>query len=812
MAMRCQREHLEVGGIVQGVGFRPFVHRLALSLGVRGTVANHAGRVVIEAEGSASQLTDFRRRLVADAPPLAMVLSLVRSSAPLDRRDRFEGFRIIESDLDEARVTLIPPDTAPCAACVAEMDDPADRRFGHAFITCTDCGPRYTIVTGLPYDRPRTTMHGFPLCPRCAEEYRDPDDRRHHAQPIACHDCGPRLGLATDGSPASAALAERGPAATRAAIDEVRRRLRSGETVAVKGVGGYHLACDATDDAAVARLRARKHRPDKSFAVLVADLATARQLAHVDPDEAELLVSPARPIVLLEARDDAPVAPSVAPGNPVLGVMLPPSPLHRLLVEPGEALVLTSANHAGEAICIDDSRAFAFLGSLADAVLWHDRPIATPCDDSVVRLVDGRPLPIRRARGYAPLPVRLPIRGPITLAAGADLKNTCCWTSPDVDGSMAVLSQHHGDVETLAAVRALDASASRLADLLSLPARPERIVTDAHPDYRSTRWAAQAFPDLPADARSTVQHHRAHVASVVAEHQLSPSQPVIGFACDGTGYAGDGTVWGGELFAGSVAGGLRRVAHLRTISLPGGDVAVRHPARVALAYLAAFGIPWHEELAPVALHDHEQRQLLRSQLTKGVACVGSSSMGRFFDAMASLCGLRHEVSFEAQAALDLEFAARRAATDRDAGVARRYRFDLRSVSVADALGGDRPAVIDPARLVAVVVDDLLAGVPVPQVALGIHEALADVFVAGARACAMAGVDGPVVLSGGVFQNALLAELARRRLNAAGFDVLTHRLVPPNDGGLALGQAYLALAAEARDHPTTGATLTAAQEP
>jgi hydrogenase maturation protein HypF len=745
-------ERVTVFGIVQGVGFRPFVYRLATELGLSGSVGNDSTRVFIDVAGPASALDEFARRLVDDAPPLAQVdhVSRTATSASVE-----SGFRIVASEVVAGERTLVPPDTAVCDDCVAELFDPVDRRFRHPFITCTNCGPRFTIIRDLPYDRPATTMAGFAMCAACAAEYADPADRRYHAQPIACHDCGPTLTF----RPGNGDRPSEGADALARAVDALRAWL----TVAVKGLGGYHLACDATSSDAIGRLRDRKHRPDKPFAVLVRDLAGARELADVSEAEAAELTSPARPVVLLRARADTPLSPLVAPGNPLVGVMLPHTPIQHLLLDAEmPPLVMTSGNLSGEPIAYRDDAADRLL-PLCDAMLTHDRPIHVPCDDSVVRLLGDTLLPVRRARGFAPVPIPLDGARRRVLAVGGELKNTFCIASTD----HAWVSQHIGDMENLATLDAFAASVAQFRSLYGI--EPEVVAADAHPGYATTRWARAEFGERVV----TVQHHHAHVAAVMAEHRCPPGVPLVGFAFDGTGYGTDGAIWGGEVLVADAAT-ASRVGHLRYVPLPGGDAAIRNPYRVALAHLTAAGITWDDDLAPVGQLERAERGLLERQLATGFGCVSTSSMGRLFDAVASLVGLRHRISYEAQAAIDLEVAAERSSAG-DRG----WRFDL---------DGDE---FDATPVLRAVVADQRAGVGPADLAAAFHAAVVELIGAIAVArCAELGNDR-VVLSGGVFQNALLTSMTVARLRAAGLDPVTHRLVPPNDGGLSLGQAYIA---------------------
>jgi hydrogenase maturation protein HypF len=752
-------ERFEVTGIVQGVGFRPFVYRLATELGLDGEVGNDSTQVFIDVAGPPAALDELARRLVAEQPPLARIERVTRTPAA---RPVGGGFRIVESHAVAGARTLVPPDTAVCDDCVAELFDPADRRYRHPFITCTNCGPRFTIIRDLPYDRPATTMAAFPMCEECAAEYGDPADRRYHAQPIACHRCGPRLVFVA----ASGDAPSVGDVALGRAIDA----LRAGLTVAIKGLGGYHLACDATSSDAITRLRDRKHRPDKPFAIMMRDLDAVRAVAEVGEVEAAELCSPARPVVLLRARTDSTVlSPLVAPANPLVGVMLPHTPVqHLLLSDAMPPLVMTSGNVSGEPIAYRDDDARARLAPLCDAFLGHDRPIHVPCDDSVVRVVDGELLPIRRARGFAPVPIALAgARQHPVLAVGGELKNTFCLASID----HAWVSQHIGDMENLETLTAFEASVEQFRGLYALT--PRVVAVDAHPGYATTRWARQLAAADPAVRVVAVQHHHAHVAAVLAEHGCAPTERVLGVAFDGTGYGTDGAIWGGEVLVADACGFERR-HHLAEVPLPGGDAAIRSPAGVALAHLAAAGIAWDDDLPPVVQLDDVERGVLRRQLETGFACVPTTSMGRLFDAIASIVGLRHRISFEAQAAIDLELAAERAGR-----ADRGYRFGI---------DGE---IVDHAGVVRAVVEDLRGAVPVGVIAACFHAAVVELV---AELVERAGDElglHRVALTGGVFQNALLVAMCRERLSGLGVEVLTHRLVPPNDGGLALGQAFVA---------------------
>lgn len=760
------RRRVDVHGVVQGVGFRPFVYVTATELGLSGSVGNTPEGVVVEVEGPPDAVAEMVARLRTHAPPLALVEDV--RVARLEVRGG-TGFTIDESATGGPARTLASPDVATCDACLEELRDPGNRRYRHPFITCTDCGPRFTITTALPYDRATTTMAGFAMCEECRTEYVDPADRRFHAQPVSCHSCGPRLSLVRPGLPALAA---------DEAVHAARRLLSEGRVVAVKGIGGYHLACDARSAVAVEELRRRKRRGDKPFAVMAADLDVVRSLVSTTPEEEALLAGPRRPIVLLPRRPhDVPsdtVAAAVAPGNPDLGVMLPYSPLHHLLLGlPGDTvgpdvLVMTSGNLSGEPIVTDDEEALRRLSGIADAWLTHDRAIHVPCDDSVARVVGGHELPLRRSRGHAPLPVALPFDVEPVLAVGADLKNTCAVA----DGRYAWLSQHIGDMDDLATVEALTASERHLEQLTGVA--PVRLVADLHPSYRSTHWAREH-----AGGRELrlVQHHHAHVASVMGEHGLGRDEQVIGVAFDGTGYGLDGAVWGGEvLLAGYKSFG--RAAHLRYVPLPGGDAAVLRPYRMALAHLDAAGVPWDEQLPSVAACPEAERRVLSHQLRSGFGCTPTSSMGRLFDAVASLVGVRHRVDYEAEAAIELEGLARGVPADHPYGFA---------VTGRD----DGPLEADAAPVVRAVASDLGAGVPPAQVAARFHAAVAGLVEDLAATVRERTGIGVVALGGGVFQNALLLAAARSRLEGRGFAVLQPRLLPPNDGGIALGQILVA---------------------
>ncbi|CAM3144543.1 carbamoyltransferase HypF [Prescottella defluvii] len=760
------RHRVIVRGVVQGVGFRPFVARLAAGLGLTGHCGNDEVSVFVEVEGSPGALAEFAERVRRDAPPLAVVLEVTVAPMPV-HGDGARDFRIVPSRHAAGVRTLVPPDVGICEDCAREMADPADRRYRHPFVNCTNCGPRLTVVTDLPYDRPATTMARFPMCPRCAREYHDPTDRRYHAQPICCPDCGPRIFLEANGVRIDG---------DDAVLERVHRELGAGGIVAVKGIGGFHLVCDAGNPDAVRRLRERKHRPAKPFAVMAADLSAARAVCRVDAAERAVLRSPPRPIVLLRKTAGVAVVPDVAPGLDEVGVLLPYAPLHHLLfvpvpgsdVRPPRLLVMTSGNRGGEPLCFDNDDARHRLGGIADAFLMHDRDIAVPCEDSVLRVVDGEIQPIRRSRGYAPLPVLLDRPGPAVLAVGAEVKNTFCLTRQD----FAFCSAHLGDMGSLESRRAFDASVALLSALHDV--RPTLVVADAHPGYATRRWA-EDFSDRAGVDLHTVQHHHAHVAALAAEHRLIGT-PLLGIAFDGTGYGCDRTVWGGEMLrVGTDLLDTARVGHLQPFSLPGGDAAVRNPARVALALLHEAGLDSADLPCGRAL-EADERAVVAAQLESGQGCVRTTSVGRLFDGVASLLGIRHRVSYEAQAAIELEALARTARSPAPIGM--------------QAAGGQLLL----GELLDGLVTSVRAGTPVPELALGFHHALAAATARLAVGVARAAGIDVVGLTGGVFQNRLLTSLLRRRLEGAGLTVLTHHVVPPNDGGLSLGQAVLGLAA------------------
>lgn len=773
--MGRRRVRLRISGLVQGVGFRPFVWRRAARHGLSGWVENDPGGVTVEAEGDDHAIASFLDGFAAAAPPLSRVAAVDCRDLPCAEAPA--GFVIRESTASRSRFTaVVPADIAPCSACLAEMSDPRNRRFGHPFISCTDCGPRFTIIDALPYDRAATSMQAFPMCPACAAEYRDPASRRFHAQPIACPECGPAVWFGRSVAPPLPLHREAATTLGAAAIEAARAMLHAGGIVAIKGVGGFHLACDATSPSAVRTLRERKGRLRKPFALMVADAAAAQRIARVDDQERRLLEGPERPIVLLRrglGHDRG--ADAIAPGNDFIGVMLPSSPLHHLLCSGMPPLVMTSGNLAEEPIATENEEAAARLGRIADGFVFHDRDIRIACDDSVARCVVGFPLPIRRSRGHTPLPVRLPVERPAVLAVGGELKAAVCVAR----GAEAVLGQHVGDMASWETLEWLDRTAHHLLTLLDV--KPAAVVADLHPGYLSTRWAREfgAARGIPV---VQVPHHEAHVAALLAEHglDLATADGVIGVCFDGTGYGRDGTIQGGEVFT-CRDGGLLRAAHLLPFPLPGGDAAIRHPWRTALAVLQAAALARDPGLPCIAAATPAEIAVLERQLAGGLGCHSTTSMGRLFDAVASIIGVRHEIDYEAEAALNLEALASRAA-------------DPRPHAGRVAAGDDGMLTLDWRPIVAGIVGDVLAGRPRESLAAGFHDAVAGLVVETCVRLRGRGCAGPVGLTGGVFQNALLVERTLLALHREGFDVLLHHAVPPNDAGLALGQAVLARAA------------------
>ncbi|MFN8380583.1 MAG: carbamoyltransferase HypF [Anaerolineales bacterium] len=765
---------VHITGIVQGVGFRPFVYNLATRLGLKGWVKNTSAGVEIEVDGEKDILDIFIQKLRDEAPALS---SIDEFSASFRPASGFSSFDIHHSESVDGAFQPISPDVSICPDCLRELFDPSNRRYHYPFINCTNCGPRFTIIKDIPYDRPKTTMASFPLCPDCEREYTDPTNRRFHAQPVACAVCGPKVWLETKD--------ERGKKVGDEAIHEVRDLLTKGNIVAIKGLGGFHLACDATNEKAVTELRKRKLRVDKPFALMMPDIKTIEQHCFVSDAERELLQSTARPIVLLKKRPESTIVEEVSPKQDWLGVMLPYTPLHYLLFTDHyplfTALVLTSGNLSEEPIATDNDEARKRLSKLADAFLMHDRDIHIRCDDSVVRvfthhsdldtadehrLLDHQKTiyPLRRSRGYSPFPVKLPFDVPQLLAAGSELKNTFCITN----GNYAFLSHHIGDMENYETLRSFEQGVEHFERLFRV--KPEAIAYDMHPNYLASIYALERAQreNLPT---VEVQHHHAHIAACMAEHELN--EPVIGISFDGTGYGEDGAIWGGEFLVGDYKS-FQRAAHLEYFPLPGGDAAIRKPARTALALLWSLGLEWDERLDSVAEFSAEDLVVLNAQLERKINTPLTSSMGRLFDAAAALAGVRQKVNYEGQAAIEFEALA-------DPAEAEAYAFGVES-----GLVGVR-------GVVEALVKDAAAGIHIQKISARFHNGLAEsVRETVAKISIETGIRS-VVLSGGVWQNITLLGRTLALLGKDGFEVYIHREVPTNDGGLSLGQAAIAAA-------------------
>ena len=790
-----QRQRICIQGIVQGVGFRPFVYGQALSRGLVGFVCNDSQGVTIEVEGSSEALDGFQQALHIELPPLARIDTLVTESLPPLHE---ANFVIADSSSGAERHALISPDVATCDDCLYELLDPANRRHYYPFINCTNCGPRFTIVQDVPYDRKKTTMRVFPLCSACQREYDDPLNRRFHAQPNACPVCGPQVQISFWSDDMGNALDEDSLQEYSDPISIAAQHLVGGAILAIKGLGGYHLACDALNGEAVQRLRQRKHRDAKPFALMAPDIETVRQLCMVSEDEAALLQSRRRPIVLLRQREDnliSPVAPAVAPAYDTLGVMLPYTPLHTLLLQAfAEAcesgrpvlLVMTSGNLSDEPIAYRDDDAHQQLSSVADGMLSHNREIHMRCDDSVMRIVANEEQFLRRSRGYAPEPVPLAFDLPVPLlACGGHLKNTFCLGK----GRHAFVSHHIGDMENLETLTSFREGIEHFQRLFDV--YPEAVVYDLHPEYLATKYALDR--DIPR--KIGVQHHHAHIASVLAEHGLM--EPVIGVAADGTGYGTDGAIWGCEIMVADLRG-FERLAHLRSIPLPGGEQAVRQPWRMAATYLSqAYGDAFLDVDIPfVHQLDRTKWHLLSQMIARGINSPPTSSLGRLFDAVAALLGLPSGSAtqlYEGQAAIELEIQATQSS-------------QLESYPFSIERQGDKiPAVLDVSPMVRAIVHDIQQGMPVPIIASRFHRTVAVLL---ADACdeirKQTGIN-VVALSGGVFQNRLLLEQLLALLEDRNFQVYINRRVPPNDGGLCLGQIVIA-AAQLRATENVGMAL------
>jgi hydrogenase maturation protein HypF len=750
------RRRIHVSGIVQGVGFRPFVYRLAARHHLAGQIANTAKGVVIEVQGMPEAVDDFVARLPAEAPPLALITHIDVTEISLDGDSKF---RILPSEKSEAVRTLIPPDIAICSDCLRELFDPRDRRYLYPFINCTNCGPRFTIVRSIPYDRPQTSMAVFPMCPRCRGEYEDPLNRRFHAQPNACWDCGPQVELWD-------ALGRR--VTSSDPIEDSAAQLCAGAIVAVKGLGGFHLAADATNIDAVNRLRKRKHRVQKPFAVMVPSPEMAEKFCEFDAHDRDVLLRPERPIVLLGHKEEGGIPAEVAPFNKFLGIFLPYTPLHHVLFAKSHlhALVMTSGNLSEEPIAISNEEAVTRLAGVADYFLVHNRDILRRCDDSVVRRFGGRVRQLRRSRGFVPVPVFLKHKLPATLAVGGELKSTVCVLKENE----AFLSQHIGDLENVEAYKFFQETVEHLQDILEV--RPSIVAYDLHPDYLATRWAL-AQSDIQAVG---VQHHHAHIASCMAENHLEGR--VIGFALDGTGYGTDGHIWGCEALLADYLS-FERVAHLAYFPLPGGSAAIREPWRAALSHLwATFGPELLKLPIPLLKQIPKAKILTILQLIdRRVNCPLTSSCGRLFDAVAAAINLRQEVNYEAQAAIELEMCRDETAAGEP------YTMAINEV------GG--MLEIDSRPLFRAIVKDQLRGATQGEISQRFHDALTEVLSKIAQILRERTSLNSVCLSGGTFQNVYLVTRLEKDLRSMGFDVFTHSQVPAGDGGISLGQAVVA---------------------
>jgi hydrogenase maturation protein HypF len=745
---------LLVNGVVQGVGFRPFVYRLAVQYALTGWVQNTSGGVIIELNGESSSIQSFLDHFKTDLPPLARVESLVTESIT---PDGYPDFSIRKSEKSVDAISLLPADVAICPDCLKEMQDPTDRRYRYPFINCTNCGPRFSIIQDMPYDRPVTTMSGFPMCPDCEREYNDPANRRFHAQPIACPVCGPQVSLIQDRQ----IVAERDEA-----IQLSRAWLKDGKILAVKGLGGFLLACDAHNEDAINELRSRKRRSAKSFALMAPSMDVIRKYCQISPAEARLLESRSMPIVILKQNEAERLPGAIAPGQNTYGFMLPYTPLHVLLCAIDDnftdCLVMTSGNVSEEPIIYRDSEMHR-LDLLADAYLTHNRPIHIRMDDSVIRFMNDKPAFMRRSRGFSPEPVPLPAKQPSVLACGALLKNTVTYTSKD----RAFVSQFIGDLENMETYRAFEQTVDHFKTLFKV--QPEAVASDLHPDFVSTesarRYARQmVVPDIQ------VQHHHAHLAACLGENQWQGKQ-AIGLCYDGTGYGTDGAIWGGEVLIGNYTS-FERICHLEYMPLPGGDLSIRKPYRIALAYLHQAGIPWNKNLFPTAFCKSQELDLLRTQLEKKLNTVPTSSLGRLFDAVASLAGIGQLATYEGQLAIELENR-----TDHQAiGT---YHFDILEDTI----------LVKP--LLEQVVADSLQGVPAGIISAKFHHGLAEMNLEICTGLRERFAIKDVALSGGVWQNKTLLETSLNLLTTHGFSVYTHRQLPANDGCISYGQAVIA---------------------
>lgn len=801
---------IHISGIVQGVGFRPFVYGLATRLGLTGWVRNTAAGVDIEVDGSAVSLENFTQALQTEKPPLARID--IFQVTP-QKYQGFKIFQIIHSDANQEDFIPVSPDVCICPDCLQELLDPTDRRYHYPFINCTNCGPRFTIIKGIPYDRPNTTMAGFTLCTECSQDYNDPTNRRFHAQPVACSVCGPTIWLEYAHKDINLTYTDLNTSTvlpkmdTDKVIQEVQQLLFKGKIVAIKGLGGFHLACDATNPAVVSELRNRKLRVDKPFAVMMPDIATVERHCYLNDSERELLQSRQRPIVVLKRKPGSTIALEITPEQHTLGVMLPYTPLHYLLfvnfdaphpILNPSAFVMTSGNLSEEPIATDNEEALERLSGLCDVFLLHNRPIRTRCDDSVVRVIPDltnkthpgsvnnrySSLVLRRSRGYAPDSIRLPFDVPPLLAAGPELKNTFCLAR----GDYAFISHHIGDMQNYETYQAYEDGINHFERLFRI--KPTAIAYDLHPNYLSTHYALNRAQreGLPAFA---VQHHHAHIAACMADNGLPGDQPVIGVAFDGTGYGTDGTIWGGEILITDYSN-YQRAAHLAVIPLPGGDTAIRHPWRIALAWLYQCGIEWSGDLAPVKAAKLDQTtgfdtlQALRHQLDHRINTPLTSSMGRLFDAIAALSGVRQSVNYEAQAAIEFEALV----DPYEKGV---YPFEIYEKTGSDnqdSSTSTKTLVIDPKVLIVNLISDIRAQISLPIISARFHNTLAEMINEVAFKLRIATGISQIVLNGGVWQNTTLLTKTVVLLQKRKFKTIIPRQIPPNDGGISLGQILI----------------------
>lgn len=745
-----------IKGIVQGVGFRPFVYSLALKNNLTGWVRNSSNGVEIEINGSPSNMETFLFFLQNAPPALSRIdIMNVVDSNP----NRYKEFTIIESNSMEGEFLPVSPDYCICEDCLKELFDPHNRRYRYPFINCTNCGPRFTIIQDIPYDRPKTTMAPFKMCDQCFAEYKNPLDRRYHAQPTACPVCGPQVSLM---------IGNEKVAEGDTAIQVSRRMIQNGKILAVKGLGGYHLACDAANFETVETLRARKKRSEKPFALMAYSLETIQKYCLISPSEKKVLESKERPIVLLETRSVNDLSPLVAPSQNHLGFMLPYTPLHYLLLQPSEenptVWVMTSANISDEPIAYQDQEAATRLEKIADGFLIHNREIHMRVDDSVTRIIADKNYPIRRSRGFAPNPVITPLKLPQILATGAELKNTFCLTRDNY----AFISHHIGDLENYETLQSFEEAIYHYQKLFRI--NPELVASDMHPDYLASRFAHQYADNLKIP-NIHIQHHHAHLAACLADNQYDREEPVIGLCYDGTGYGTDGAIWGGEILVGNYAQ-YHRKYHLRYVPLPGGDVSIRIPARMALSHLWANGMEWDNSLPCVSALCMEDKTVLEIQLSKQINTPPTSSMGRLFDAVASLIGVRHKVSYEGQAAIEIEALA-------DPGETGFY-----PISIGNGL-------IDPKPLFEAIIVDLHKNTPIHILSARFHNSIVELSINACKSIRRENNINQVALSGGVWQNKVLLENTTKRLIKEQFDVMIHHTVPTNDGGLSLGQALIA---------------------